>query len=196
MKKKLLKYGGLGLLGLIIVVAILQALGIIEPEEKETIPAMVTEQTTTVQQTTTTQPTTISEITTKEVAFNVDWETCIEETKEELTNPEFFSYVKEIGIFIDEEDKRITFTASLDDATDPAVALDFADTLVRRFNLSACTQDSTIKTGEKDYYGGIYDTYSIMIGIAPYSKTDDYKEWFIYDAVAVGAHTKIKLQSK
>lgn len=196
MKKKLLKYGGLGLLGLIIVVAILQALGIIEPEEKETIPAMVTEQTTTVQQTTTTQPTTISETTTKEVAFNVDWETCIEETKEELTNPEFFSYVKEIGIFIDEEDKRITFTASLDDATDPAVALDFADTLVRRFNLSACTQDSTIKTGEKDYYGGIYDTYSIMIGIAPYSKTDDYKEWFIYDAVAVGAHTKIKLQSK
>ena len=170
MKKKLLKYGGLGLLGLIIVVAILQALGIIEPEEKETIPAMVTEQTTTVQQTTTTQPTTISETTTKEVAFNVDWETCIEETKEELTNPEFFSYVKEIGIF--------------------------ADTLVRRFNLSACTQDSTIKTGEKDYYGGIYDTYSIMIGIAPYSKTDDYKEWFIYDAVAVGAHTKIKLQSK
>lgn len=192
MKKKI----GLGFLGLIIVVAILQALGIIKPEEKETTPVMVTEQTTTVQQTTTTQPTTIPETTTEEVAFNVDWETCIEETKEELTNPEFFSYVKEIGIFIDEENKRITFTASLDDATDPVVALDFADTLVRRFNLSACTQDSTIKTGEKDYYGGIYDTYSIMIGIAPYSKTDDYKEWFVYDAVAVGAHTKIKLQSK
>lgn len=191
-----MKYGGLGLLGLIVVVTILQALGIIEPEEKETIPAMVTEQTTTVQQTTTTQSTTIPETTTEEVAFNVDWETCIEETKEELINPEFFSYVKEIGIFIDEEDKRITFTASLDDATDPAVALDFADTLVRRFNLSVCTQDSTIKTGEKDYYGGIYDTYSIMIGIAPYSKTDDYKEWFVYDAVAVGTHTKIKLQSK
>ena len=104
--------------------------------------------------------------------------------------------MKEIGIFINEEEKEITFSASLDDATDPAVALDFADTLIRRFNLSARAQDSTIKSGEKDYYGGIYDTYSIMIGIAPYSKTDDYKEWFIYDAVAVGAHTKIKLQSK
>ena len=150
-----------------------------------------------VQQTTTTQSTTIPETTTaEEAAFNVNWETCIAETKEELTDTEFFSYVKEIGIFINEEEKEITFSASLDDATDPAVALDFADTLIRRFNLSARSQDSTIKSGEKDYYGGIYDTYSIMIGIAPYSKTDDYKEWFIYDAVAVGAHTKIKLQSK
>ncbi len=195
MKKKALKYGGLGLLGLIVVVAILQGLGIIKPKEKENI--STTGQTTGVQQTTTTQSTTIPETTTAEEAvFNVNWETCIAETKEELTDTEFFSYVKEIGIFINEEEKEITFSASLDDATDPAVALDFADTLIRRFNLSARAQDSTIKSGEKDYYGGIYDTYSIMIGIAPYSKTDDYKEWFIYDAVAVGAHTKIKLQSK
>lgn len=195
MKKKALKYGGLGLLGLIVVVAILQGLGIIKPKEKENI--STTGQTTAVQQTTTTQSTTIPETTTaEEAAFNVNWETCIAETKEELTDTEFFSYVKEIGIFINEEEKEITFSASLDDATDPAVALDFADTLIRRFNLSARSQDSTIKSGEKDYYGGIYDTYSIMIGIAPYSKTDDYKEWFIYDAVAVGAHTKIKLQSK
>lgn len=195
MKKKALKYGGLGLLGLIVVVAILQGLGIIKPKEKENI--STTGQTTGVQQTTTTQSTTIPETTTAEEAvFNVNWETCIAETKEELTDTEFFSYVKEIGIFINEEEKEITFSASLDDATDPAVALDFADTLIRRFNLSARSQDSTIKSGEKDYYGGIYDTYSIMIGIAPYSKTDDYKEWFIYDAVAVGAHTKIKLQSK
>ncbi len=195
MKKKALKYGGLGLLGLIVVVAILQGLGIIKPKEKENI--STTGQTTAVQQTTTTQSTTIPETTTAEEAvFNVNWETCIAETKEELTDTEFFSYVKEIGIFINEEEKEITFSASLDDATDPAVALDFADTLIRRFNLSARAQDSTIKSGEKDYYGGIYDTYSIMIGIAPYSKTDDYKEWFIYDAVAVGAHTKIKLQSK
>jgi len=195
MKKKALKYGGLGLLGLIVVVAILQGLGIIKPKEKENI--STTGQTTAVQQTTTTQSTTIPETTTAEEAvFNVNWETCIAETKEELTDTEFFSYVKEIGIFINEEEKEITFSASLDDATDPAVALDFADTLIRRFNLSARAQDSTIKSGEKDYYGGIYDTYSIIIGIAPYSKTDDYKEWFIYDAVAVGAHTKIKLQSK
>lgn len=196
--KKLLKYGGLGLLGLIIVVAVLQGLGIIKPKEKENTPVMKTEQTTTVQQSTTAQPTTILETTmaAETDIFNVDWETCIEETKEELTNPKFFSYVKEIGIFIDEENRQITFSASLNDATDPTIALDFADTLIRRFNLSAQTQDNTIKTGEKDYYGGIYDTYSIMIGIAPYSKTNDYKEWFVYDAVAVGAHTKIKLQEK
>ena len=53
MKKKALKYGGLGLLGLIVVVAILQGLGIIKPKEKENI--STTGQTTAVQQTTTTQ---------------------------------------------------------------------------------------------------------------------------------------------
>lgn len=191
MKKRILKYSGLGLLCLIVVIAILQGLGIIQPKEKET-PAMTTVQPTTTAQFATTQET----VTEEETIFNVNWETCIAETKEELTDSEFFGYVKEIGIFINEEEKQIMFTASLEDATDAAVALDFADTLIRRFNLSAQIQDNSIKGGEKDYYGGIYDTYSIMIGISPYSKTDDYKEWFVYDAVAVGAHTKIKLQEK
>lgn len=69
-KKKI----GLGFLGLIIIVAILQALGIIEPEEKTT-PVMVTEQTTE-KETTTKQESTIAvETTTNEtvtIEENVD----------------------------------------------------------------------------------------------------------------------------
>lgn len=66
MKKKILKYSGLGLLCLIVVIAILQGLGIIQPKEKET-PAMTTVQpTTTVQQKTTEVVTTVGESTEKE----------------------------------------------------------------------------------------------------------------------------------
>lgn len=78
MKKKALKYGGLGLLGLIVVVAILQGLGIIKPKEKEVASNMTTEQQTTTQKETimvqqTTQETMIEETTSiVEKEFNIE----------------------------------------------------------------------------------------------------------------------------
>ena len=42
----------------------------------------------------------------------------------------------------------------------------------------------------KDYYGGIYDNYGIMIGIAPSSKTDIASEWFVNTYITKGLHTK------
>lgn len=47
------------------------------------------------------------------------------------------------------------------------MALDFADTIIRRFNDNAQVQDGSIKGGDKDYLGGIYDVYDISIGVAP-----------------------------
>lgn len=204
----------------IVIVAIGQALGIIKPEKKAdpepTQEIVATEKP--IQESifstdptiepietveATKEPKSTIEITKEpepikgeEITFDVDWESCIADLKEELTNPEIFFYVKDLGVFINEEEKKITFTASLGDATDPIVALDFADTFIRRLNAISMLQDSSIAGGSKDYYGGLYDTYSILIGIAPMSKTDDDSQWFVYDAVAKGAHTKIKLQKK
>ncbi len=102
---------------------------------------------------------------TTEGEFKVDWKKCIEDTKTELTNPENFNYVKEIDIKV--EEKKITFTATLADATSSDVALDFADTIIRRFNANAQVQDGSIKGEDKDYLGGIYDVYDISMGVAP-----------------------------
>ena len=66
--------------------------------------------------------------------INVDWSLVIDETKKEVTNPEYFSFVKDDFIDVHEEKKQITFTAALDDSTSDEEALDFADTVLRRFN--------------------------------------------------------------
>ena len=81
-------------------------------------------------------------------------------------------------------------TAVLNDSTDPNVALDFADTMIRRFSSIAQMQDGNIASPSKDYYGGIYDNYGIMIGIAPSSKTDIASEWFVNTYITKGLHTK------
>ncbi len=124
----------------------------------------------------------------------IDWEKCIADTKAELTNPEYFSYVKDVYIKVDEKEKRITFTSAIDDACSKDIALEFADTIIRRFNSQAQLQDSSIKSGSKDYLGSLYDTYNISIGIAPLSKTKSQKDWYVFDAIAKGVQREPKLQ--
>ncbi|APQ97525.1 hypothetical protein [Clostridium botulinum] len=124
--------------------------------------------------------------------FDVDWTRCIEDTKKELTNKEHFSYVKDIYIKV--EDNKIIFTAALGDATNDKVALDFADTMIRRFNANAQLQDSSIKSGEKNYLGGLYDIYDISVGVAPLSKTKNQKDWYVFDAISKGVQREPKLQ--
>lgn len=131
-----------------------------------------------------------------ELAYNVDWDKCLDDLKESVLNQEFFPYANDVYVAVDEEKKQITFSAVVGDATDPSVALDYADTIVRQYNLMANMQDSNIALGSKDYYGGLYDKYDILVGIAPQSKVDDSDQWFVYDASIAGAHKEFKLQKQ
>lgn len=128
--------------------------------------------------------------------YNVDWDKCTEDLKESVLNQEFFPYARDVYVAIDEQKKEIIFSAVVDDSTDPEVALDYADSLVRQYNLMANMQDSNIQLASKDYYGGLYDQYDVLIGVAPMSKTDNQDEWFVFHAIIAGAHdkNKIKLQ--
>lgn len=126
--------------------------------------------------------------------FNVDWDVCIAEFVEDLMDTQDFL----VDVAVTMKEEQITFSAIVLDSTKPEVALDFADTMLRRFNLFAMMQDSTIETGTKDSYGSLYDVYDVLIGIAPQSQTSNTDKWFVYDAVAKGIHTKqeIKLQKE
>ena len=129
---------------------------------------------------------------TQDIAYNVDWEKCINDTKAEFTNSEQYDYLKDI--YIEVSDNKIIFTAALADSTDKEVALKFADSLIRRFNANAQLQDSSIKSSGKDYLGGLYDDYSISIGIAPLSKGKNTDEWYIFDVIGRMVHREPKLQ--
>lgn len=126
------------------------------------------------------------------ITYNVDWEKCINDTKAEFTNSNQYSYLKDI--YIEVSDDKITFTAALTDSTDSDIALDFADSIIRRFNANAQLQDSSIKSSGKDYLGGLYDDFSISIGIAPLSKAKDSSEWYVHDVIGKGVHKEPKLQ--
>ncbi len=127
---------------------------------------------------------------------SIDWNKIIEDIKAQLTNPESFSYVKNIDISVtdNENEQKISFAVAVDDQTAPEVVLDFADTIIRRFSATAGIYYHGIKSPTKYYYGGLYDRYDIAIGIAPYSKIDDPSQWFISDSVEKGLHTNSKLK--
>ena len=120
----------------------------------------------------------------------LDMDQCISDLKDNLSLEPDYSFVQDYYIGV--KDDQITITAVVDDATDPNVALDFADTPVRQLNLYAQMQDSSIDSASKDFYGGLYKRYSALVGIAPASKQDDPDSWFVYDGI-VGGKVMLKL---
>lgn len=126
--------------------------------------------------------------------LNLDWDKLSEDFKEDPSVNDTF--VKDVYVALG-DNGYIQITAALDDATDPEVALDYADTLLRRLNGVAQYQDSSIASGNTEIFGGLYDVYGVQIGISPLSKTSDSDEWFVFDAIAPGVQCKhtIELQT-
>lgn len=127
------------------------------------------------------------------MTYNVDWEKCINDTKAEFINSDYYTYVKDV--YIEVSNDEITFTAVVSDSTDSEVVLDFADSIIRRFNSNAQLQNSSIKSSGKDYLGGLYDTYKISIGISALSTINNSNEWYICDVIGKGVHKAPKLQN-
>ena len=121
----------------------------------------------------------------------IDMDKCISDLKENLPLEPDYTFVRDYSISMNDDD-QIVITAVVDDATDPAIALDFADTLVRQLNLYAQMQDSSIESASKDFYGGLYERYSALVGVAPASKIDDTDSWFVHDGI-VGGKVMLKL---
>lgn len=126
-----------------------------------------------------------------ETDINIDIDKCISDLKENLPLEPDYTFVNDYYIKADGTD--LTISIVVDDATDPARALDFADTVVRQLNLYASMQDSNIALGNKDFYGGLYEKYSALVGVAQASKVNSQDEWLVFDAI-VGGKTKLNLR--
>lgn len=126
---------------------------------------------------------------------NYDLITPANMTVEEIKNNEFHPYVRDLRITVNETNKKITFIAVLNDSTSPDVALDFADTFIRRYHAYASMEnrDNDWNASSKNYYGGLYDTYTIDIAIAPVSKASDRDYWWVDQIIYPGTHRELKL---
>lgn len=119
------------------------------------------------------------------------WALVDKEFKAEMSS---YPYVVDASALRDESKKEITFSAILQPATKPANALDFADTMLRRYAALAQTYlDKDYKSGSKDYYGGLFDDYNAMIIIAPQGATEP-KDCFVFDHITRKMHTQQKIE--
>lgn len=124
---------------------------------------------------------------------SLDMDKCISDLKANLPLDPDYTYVQDYYIGV--KDDTITITAVVDDSTDPSLALDFADTLVRQLNLYAQMQDSSIESSSQNFYGGLYTRYNALVGVAPASKTNSQKDWFVYDGIS-GGKVMLKLNKQ
>ena len=66
---------------------------------------------------------------------------------------------------------------------------------VEELNLYAQMQDSSIESSSQNFYGGLYTRYNALVGVAPASKTNSQKDWFVYDGIS-GGKVMLKLNKQ
>ncbi len=108
---------------------------------------------------------------------------------------EDYQFVQDYYVGLSDDGKTINITAVVDDSTDPEKALDFADTLVRRINANAQLQDSSIENPSQDTYGGLYDRYKALIGVARASQQNDQDAWLVFDSITSSDGPELNLQN-
>jgi len=122
---------------------------------------------------------------------DIDVEIAAADWQEELTNPDFFPYVIDCAVKVDNANLLITFTAALMDSTNAETAAEFADTMIRRYQSCVSLLGGSFESATKDYYGGLYDEYNISIGVAPISYIDDVNKWWVHMDIPKGSHYQI-----
>jgi flagellar biosynthesis GTPase FlhF len=119
-----------------------------------------------------------------------DFSAAISDTVAELMNTDYYPYVQDVSFSVDPDDKNITMMAVLNSSTNKRTALDFADTMIRRFSSNVVAHDGDYSMPSKNYYGSLFDTYKITIGVAPSSATDNPGRWYYSKVIYPGNHTQ------
>lgn len=122
---------------------------------------------------------------------SIDIEKCISDTMSGIELEPDYTFVKDYTIKCDED--QLTISIVVDDSTSPELGLDFADTVVRQLNLYANMQDSSISLASADSYGGLYDAYDALVGVAPASKVSSINDYYVYSALT-SSNSKLKLK--
>lgn len=124
------------------------------------------------------------------VPLVADWQKVFDAARAEFVGSEFFPYVKDVAFTVNEERGFLTLTAVVDDSTADTVALELADTLLRRLNAVAGLYNTEVAGATKGYYGGLYDAYTAAVGVSAFSNTEDAGKWYVNTVITKGMHTK------
>lgn len=88
----------------------------------------------------------------------------------------------------------VNISVVVKDGTDPELALQIADGLIRQVSAAARNQDPELDGPTKDNYGSFYDSYHALVGVSEQSKTANTKDWLVFHAVAASSGPMVELQ--
>lgn len=108
----------------------------------------------------------------------------------ELKNKEFNKFTQDVSITVNEKEKEVVMTAVMQDGLKKWVALEFADTMIRRFSSWAAMYNDSLTAPGNDNYGSLFDEYKIVIGVAPRSQVDHQDKWYYSKVIYPKMHTK------
>lgn len=112
----------------------------------------------------------------------IDFDKCYQQMQEEGAT-ELYDFVQDFYVGLQEDGKTINISIIVDESTDPQKALDYTHMLIKELNYYAAEQDKTLEAASSESYGGLYDKYHALVGVATPSTTDDVDSYLIYDAV-------------
>lgn len=105
-------------------------------------------------------------------------------------------YADGFDMVVDEEAKTITLQIQVADNTKPDAALEYANTVLRRLNDEVLTdQDNELTPSTDAFYGGIYDEFSVSLGVSTAAQKDSADSWFINTSIPAGQHLPLELQA-
>jgi len=70
------------------------------------------------------------------------------------------------------------------------VAMEFADTMIRRFSSFVVMYNDGVTGPTNDNYGSLFDEYKIQVGVAPVGQTENPDNWYYMQWIYPKMHTK------
>ena len=124
--------------------------------------------------------------------LDLDYPAICTQLEKEFSNKVKYPYVTSAKFTVDTEQKQVHMMMTIVEDLDKNEAPRLADKAIRRFGQLTHEQNPNLAEENEDYYGEIFDTYAVAVGIATPSQlaTNNPSEWYINDNVLPTLHTK------
>lgn len=117
----------------------------------------------------------------------LDWEQGVADMDNVLRNTNYYPKMQDVSIFVNDEDGEITIVMAVSDDTTAEEALEYAQNALADANNAVGDQDFSIQKAEDGVtYGGLYERYSVYIGVAPNSTKEDDTTWLVDEYLEKG----------
>lgn len=133
---------------------------------------------------------------TEEVIDPIDWNQAYEEAEEYFTEEiDDGVNASAFELSVDENSQTMDILIVLADDTDPNAALEYAGTVLRQLNDAILfTQDNELELSSDRSYGGIYDEYSLSLGVTDETNAENPDGWFVREEIPAGEYRELTLQ--